>query len=463
MSSEHYSKFTGIVRGGNPADNPQVSFATLDNYLPTDKRDAITKRGGSKTWSATGSILGLGEYSKQGTSFIAPNVAHAIRHRRDGSTSYIENYDWTADTWGALTQGANASFSAAGIMCFAQHFNVLALCGGRPAMLTDISGTVNRLGGPAPTAAATIGTSGTGITSAVDQYAFYTFYDSTTGWESSPSPITTIAPFSNKTLDWSALETTVAKEGVDKKRLYRTQLSSGEEPYYMVVEIALTTTTYADTIADASLGAQGPDFGDHDPPPVLSFGVWAFAERFFISDGNDSVYYSLPYEGSAANLQYFSEDRRLRFPHKVVGAAYTASFEKLLFFMPAGKGIHYLAGNSESTFEKGQHRSDGGTNFPTSISVHGEYLAFYDTEPRVLTPGGYIDGYADNIRDLILEIADREYNSTAYVWSMWNDNQRVFLWGIAATDTGTAQWEDTSTGLAIEWEDITSGAVVEWA
>lgn len=464
MGSEHYSKFTGIIRGDNPADTPQVSFEILDNYLPTERRNAIVKRGGSKTWTATGNILGLGEYSKQSASYLAPNVSHVIRHRRNGGTSFVEKYDWSSDTWTALTLGANTSFGAGGIMSFAQHFNVMALCGGRPAMLTDISGTVNRLGGPAPTAAPTIGTSGTGITSSVTQYAFYTFYNSTTGWESSPSPIATIAPFTNKQLDWSALETTVAKEGVDKKRLYRTQLATGEEPYYRVTEINLATTTYADTVADAdaSLGAQGPDVGDHDPPPTTSYLTVAFADRLVVFT-DDKGYYSLPYEGNPANLEYFSEDRVFRFPFKVTGAVYSAAFEKLMVFQPTGKGIWYVAGNSEGTFSLGLHRADGGTNFPTSVCSQGEYLAFFDTMPRVLTSGGYLDDYANSLNDLILDVTDREYNSDAYVWCVWHDPQQAFVWGISATDTGTALWEDRDTGLSVAWEDTVTGSDVDWA
>lgn len=461
MTSEHYSKFMGIVRGNNPADAPQISFQVLDNCLPTDRRDAITRRGGSKTWATTGNVLGLGEYSKQSTSYIAPNVAWVLRHRRSGSTSYIEKYDWSADTWSALTLGASTAFAAAGIASFSQHYNFLAICGGRPAMLLDITGNVNRLGGPAPTTAATIATSATGITSAVTTYAYYTFYNSTTGWESSPSPITTIAPFTNKQLDWSALEITCDKEGVDKKRLYRVQLSSGEEPYYRVAEINLATTTYADTIADASLGAQGPDIGDHNPPPTTSYLTVAYADRIWVFKDNQA-WYSLPFEGDTANLEYFSEDRVEEFPFKVTGAIYSAAFEKLIIFMPAGKGIHYISGNSESTFQKGVHRADGGTNFPTSVSIHGEYLAFFDTEPRVLTPGGYVEGYAEFIRDLLQEVTDREYNSDAYVWSVWHDQNEAFIWGISATDTTTALWEDVDTGLAVEWEDVVTGATVDW-
>lgn len=458
---EFYSGFTGIVRGVNPVDVPQISFSTLDNYVPTDKRDAIVKRGGSDSWTATGSILGLGEYSEQQAAFRAPNISYVFRHRRDSTTSYIEHLNWQNSTWTNNTLGAqalSANFSSDAVASFFQQRTLLGICGGRPAKLASVTGTVERLGGPAPATAPTIGTSGTGLTGEV--VGFYTFYDSTTGWESSPSPITSVGTVTNKQLDWSALETTCAREGVDQKRLYRYQIATGEGPGFLVATIALATTTYTDTVADASLGIQAPDANDHDPPPTSSFLGCSYANRFWIASGSD-LYYSKADDGNNYQLEYYSSSRLFRFPQKITGLAYSPQFGKLLVFQPSGKGIHYIAGRSESTFEQDEHRSDGGTDFPSSVSVKGEMIAFWDSGPRIITPSGYKEGYGDNAKDDILDIVNADQDGDVWVWSVWHEAYKSFIWGLSATSTDIVSWED-SFASSSDWENIDTGAVVTW-
>lgn len=461
MKSEHYSQFVGIDRTTNPVDAPQVAFVKLDNAVVDSTTGAVTMRGGSTEWSATGDILGIFGYSKESASYLVPNVSHVVRHRRNGSTSYIERLDWSNSTWTAITQGANTSFGASGIAQSAQIDDVLCVCAGRPAYINDVTaGNINRLGGPAPTAAPTLGLSGTGLTGFTR--AFYTFYNSTTGWESSPSPIAEITA-TNDQIDWSALEITCAKEGVDKKNLYRTELlTEGAGTFKRVAQINLATTTYSDTVADASLGVDAPAVGDHEPPPSTSYICIAYANKFWIASGNE-LFYSKTYDGTLKSLEYFSLDRVFRFPARITGLAYTPDFGKLLIFLPSGLGIHYLSGRSDDTFEQDIFKAREGTNFPASVSWHDEHVAYWGARgPQLINTGGVVRDFAGGLSGQLSGIVEKEYNSTVYIFSEWSAYYEQFLFGISATDTATSQWFDRVTNLPVGWINRTTGALVEW-
>lgn len=462
MKKEFYSNWTGIVRGINPADAPQVSFLELDNLWPNDKRSGIVKRGGSDSWATTGATLGMGEYIEQQSVFSAPKIAYVFRHRRSSGTSTIEHLNWSTSAWTNNTLGAqsgSANWSSDGLASYCQQRSLMAICGGRPCKVTSVTGTVERLGGPAPTAAPTIGSSGTGLTGTV--VAFYTFYDSTTGWESSPSPIASIGSVANKQLDWSGLETTCAREGVDQKRLYRYQLATGEGPGFRVATISLATTTYTDTVADASLGAQAPDANDHDPPPTPSFLNYAFANRIWIAKGSQ-LWYSKADDGNNYMLEYFSPLRVFNFPQRITGLTYSPQFGKLLVFQPSGKGIHYISGRSESTFEQDVLRTDSGTDFPSSVSVHGDHVAYWDSGPRVMTPSGEIEDYGDFAKDHVLDVVNTNNDGDVFIWSAWHQNSGSFIWGLSTSSAVTAAWEDSILESTAEWEDILTGATATW-
>lgn len=460
---EYYSQFRGIVRSVPSADAPQTSHLILDNYVINRVKGGMMKRAGSKTWAATGDCLGMGEYSKDSTSLRQPNVSYVIRHMRSGGASAFSYYDWTTDAWIAITLGASTSFATNGITTFAMVGQMLAVCGGRPAKLTDpIAGTMTRLGGPAPTAAPTWGNSGTGLTGTTT--GFYTFYDSTTGWESSPSPITASLTISNKQIDWSAMETTCAREGVDKKRLYRTQLaSSASGPYYRVTEIALATTTYSDTIADASLGAAGPAIGDHDPPPTDCYLCVEYGNYVWIASGS-SLYYSNAFDGNNYQLEYYSQARVFRFPARIMGLAYSADFGRLLVFCPPGYGIHYISGLSNATFTQGVFSKKEGTNFPTSIEIHEQHCAYWGTNgPSLIDTSGVVKTFGDDINEAVRSVATGSYSGDIHIFCRWQPVLKQFLWFVSATDTGTSvPWGEVVANADVQWEDISAGSVVTW-
>lgn len=462
--SEYYTGFRGIKRAQPSPDCPQVAFQILENYVVNRVKGGLMKRAGSLTWNTTGTTYGLGEYAKTQTSLLQPNVNYVVRHRRSGATSTFEYHNPSGSTWTSIALGAQVTgqFGINGLASFAQCNTLMAICAGRPAKLVDpTSGTIERLGGPAPTAAPTW-TPAAGALSG-QTVGCYTFYDSTTGWESSPSPLTALTTLSSQKIDWSALETSCAREGVDKKRLYRTQLTSqGEGLMYRVTEISLATTTYSDTVTDANLGAESPEIGDHNPPPTSSYLVIEYENRFWIANGT-ALYYSKPFAGNNYDLEYFSEARVEYFPGRITGLAYSADFGRLLVFCAPGQGIHYISGRSDSTFEKGLFKKSEGTHFPASIAVHEESVAYWGTNgPSIVTPSGTVKTFGDDLKESIRTLSTREYNSDVWVFCLWHPVQEQFLWFVSITDTAISAWENAILHTDVQWENIETGAVVEW-
>ena len=459
--SKLFSKYGGINQSVDAVDISPRTFLTLDNFIVNQRIGEARKRPGTYHWSVTGDIWGVGAYSKETSFTKLPVYDIPVRHRRDGSTSVIEKLNWSTLVWDTITQGTYVStfLGVSDVWSTAQIGTLLAVCSGRPAKLTSDSGNLERLGGPAPTTAPTVGNSGTGLTGS---YSFvYTFYDSTTGWESSPSPASSAVTITNKQLDLSALETTYAREGIDKKRIYRT-LRTGEAPYLYDGEVAIATTTYSTTVADGSLGATAPDSGDHNPPPTTSHLVAAHENRLWISDGGKSLYYSHPYDGNNYQLEYFSSERRIDLPARITGLVVTAS-SGLQVFLPPGFGVYEVEGRSESQFSLRKRFDEIGTNFHDSVSTHEDFIAFWGaTGPMVITPSGVLRDFSRAIEPTLRSLLVAEYGTSVFVWSRWSDYLKQFVFGFSATDATAAQWLETETGVPVNWMDVDTGATIGW-
>jgi len=110
MKSAVYREFGGLKTQFNPLDAPQASFLRCENFLLNRELGGLVKRGGSEAWTITGDVRGLGGYVKKNNAAIGtPIVEYPIIHRRNGSTSYFDYYNWGTSTWTTLTQGANMS------------------------------------------------------------------------------------------------------------------------------------------------------------------------------------------------------------------------------------------------------------------------------------------------------------------------------------------------------------------
>ena len=486
-----YDKFIGLNSSTTQIAAPQVSFLALDNFFVNKQRNALVKRGGSyissaggySYWgngfwaldywgdgfwaespanAANGDDWGFGGYAKSTASTRVPVITIPIRHRLDGVTHYIDKYNWDARAWEPLDLGEFTSFDTGDITGFAQIGSLFCICGDRPAKILDIdTPEVTRLGGPGPETAPSIAASvSSGALSGRYGYC-YTFYDSTTGWESSPSPITDILEVSAKDIEISSLETSCDREGVDKKRLYRTQFT-GEQPYFLVDEIDIADTTFSDDVIDDSLNdaINPPDIGDHDAPPENAYVVGAHDGRLWIASGSE-LWYSLPYIDNPVNLEYFSVTRRLALEQRITGLAVTRVYG-LVVFCPPEFGVYQITGNADTGYSLGTLFPSEGTNYHPSICVKDDYLAYWGSSgPSLIDASGRVPNFSLETRNLIKDIVMGEYNSDVFCWTVWHEESRNFIFGYSVTNDSSTAFFDTITGISVRVVDSFTGALIE--
>ncbi|PIR06686.1 MAG: hypothetical protein COV55_02935 [Candidatus Komeilibacteria bacterium CG11_big_fil_rev_8_21_14_0_20_36_20] len=166
-----------------------------------------------------------------------------------------------------------------------------------------VSGTVKPLGITAPTVKLTTVDGGTGSisTSSETLQYMYTFYDSSEGIESAPSPVSDELSLSaNKEVDISDFQTS-SNVFVDKIRIYR--IGADATDFTLIVEIDNGDTTYTDNIQTINAIGTILSTYDYTPPPV---GLRYFTEAYGIifAAKNNYLYFSeigLPDAWPAAN------------------------------------------------------------------------------------------------------------------------------------------------------------------
>jgi len=155
------------------------------------------------------------------------------------------------------------------------------------------------MGVPNPTGAPTLVKSG-GSGSVHEDRAYVYTYLSTFGSvieESGPSPatnISTVEPNATVTVSgFSAPPTT--GYNITGIRIYRTVVgTSGGVNYQFVAQIAIATTSYADTVLAASLGQILPSLY-YEPPPSTLTGLVAMPNGILAGFTGNQIYFSEPY------------------------------------------------------------------------------------------------------------------------------------------------------------------------
>ena len=466
MDKAQFDELQGIDVVNTSIAAPQVSFRELLNYYVNrdGEHGALVKRGGSNTYSVTGDLWGIKGYKLDTGTAAQPPRDVPIRHRRNASTSYIEKLTLSTDAWANITLGAQTSFSIGDIMQTAQIKDLMCICAGKPAQLSDItSGSVERLGGEAPSAPS-VATGAAGVLTGTYSYVI-TFKDETSGWESSPSAVTSNVSPSAQQVAMTSIPTTAQRENVSHVYIYRT-ISTNEAPYRYAGKVTLGTATYNDNIADASLGEAAPVAEDHDPPPTEAYVVAAFKQRFWIAAGNE-IYYSQPDDGTGVPLEYFSPNRVVRVDNKVTALMPNAQGGLYIFSAP-GFGIKEILGRftDENDFEVVDAFPGEGTYFGSSVAIGGknnELIAYWGgSGPTFIANKNINTQSAEQVSKKYEDAVIGEYDGNIFAWTVWDALRGHFIMSICSLGSTIGQWVNSVSGSDSDWEDSVAVTDVEW-
>jgi len=457
------------------------SVSVAGSYLTTDPVDSYSVTGEGSGWyriileftkadsssrniyvsfrASMAATSNIPNYTGAGTETI--HVWGIFANDYYDLPDYVQTVAAASNTpaWTSMTINADVSSGLAtnGISRMVQIEETLAIFAGTPARITGLSDEVTRLGGDAPAAAPTIAATVAAGSLTGTYSACYTYYDSVSGWESSPSPISNEITIAAKNIDWSGLALPATpKEGVDSFRLYRTE-STGELTFYLVAEVSSALTTYLDTVT--SLTSEAPGIGDHDPPPAGAYLGESYANRFWTTDGLCNLHFSKAYDGDVNNLQYFPSTNVITFNQKITGLRASERLGGLLVFKAPGFGIDLIRGKSEDTFEVVTLYSEMGTNYDSSITIEGDDVCFWGQSGPEVIRNGNIQRYASKpLEDKIKDLITQDYNMSSYIWSFWHPYYKQVFWGVSAYSDEGSGWVELSSGLFSSWEVLSTGS-----
>ncbi|MBU2177483.1 MAG: hypothetical protein KJ556_20515 [Gammaproteobacteria bacterium] len=201
----------------------------------------------------------------------------------------------------------------------------------------------------------------------------YTFYDSNTGTESDPSPITaSLTVAVNASVSITNISVSSASR-VTSRRLYRTIAGGGS--YYLVATIPDNVTTiYTDTVADSRLSVSA--VMDQGIPPTGDI-VVAYGNQLFMAGDPDypqRLYFCLPNKPDSFPSVYYVETESA--DDKILNIAKFAG--KL--YLVQGEGIATLLGSDATNYTTYNTRSHIGTiaRWSTAVGPDGIYFVGSD-------------------------------------------------------------------------------------
>ena len=212
----------------------------------------------------------------------------------------------------------------------------------------------------------------------------YTYFNSTTGHESSPSPVSTCSGvFTAKTVQVGVIASPDSQ--VDQIRIYRTTDGGSNNPINMQEifgsPFANATTSYGDQTLDANLGLRAaPAFLLNDPPvpSKLTSGtsysqgrIWTFQDNVTYYSGFEEIANGVPEECFPSGL----DGNFYRWSNQV--NAHAALPDGIAVLTP--EKVFKVEGDSLDTFRRYTLLEKRGTRSRTAIAVLGSSVAWLDT------------------------------------------------------------------------------------
>lgn len=269
---------------------PPTAFAISRNTclksISTGKAIVAKRRGGTtfNTTPVTGStaVIGQHEYRRLSAGAFTNYyllVSDSGRLDKADTSGTLTTIDATAFT-SSSTQSHLPAFADANNLSFiingveAKKYNGTAL---------STFGIVQPSTGPSLAAGAAGNHNGT-------YEARVTFYNTSTGHESSAGTTSATVTVASKHIAWTNIPVSSDAQ-VDARKLYIRNTATQPVFYYVGTIADNTTTTYDSNLLDSSLTVLGPDTDSNDPPPTgVKYLAW-HRSRMFVAD-DTAVYFS---------------------------------------------------------------------------------------------------------------------------------------------------------------------------
>ncbi len=249
------------------------------------------------------------------------------------------------------------------------------------------SNTLSNWGIATPTVAPTLTVnSGTGLTVYTSWCYCYTYYNSNTAHESSPSAISACSGGPITFASIGVRVTASLDPQVTNIRIYRTPDGGAQDPALMqeisISPVANTTGTYVDTTLDVNLSIRvAPEFLTNDPPTpqrgfvAYSGRLWGFLNNTSYYSGFEEIQNGVPEECWPSGLggNYYPWDKQ-------VEAHATLSDGVTVF---TSQRIYKIDGDSLDTFRRYTLLERRGTRSITSVVSLGGSVAWLDTSSTV--------------------------------------------------------------------------------
>lgn len=275
----------GLNQGAAPSAIDPREMQELQNWYPYASR--LRRRGGVRRLTTTSAwdtdITAMFPLKKSDGTWVLLVGGGAKFGKLDG-TSVVD-----LPFGGSL--GAPAPSTAPWV--FFQYKNhAYALRKGYGTLLRLSDDVVLEAGMAAPAAACTIAQGAAGDLSAADYRAVYTDYNTDTGMESNPSPVSNVLSLgASKKIDYTGIAIS-ANPFTNARRVYRA-LPNQQNEYFFVFQISnnVDTTFTGENVKVVDLG-RTVSFRNGVPPAGLDVAtIWN--ERLFASDGTDLFFSEL--------------------------------------------------------------------------------------------------------------------------------------------------------------------------
>jgi hypothetical protein len=206
----------------------------------------------------------------------------------------------------------------------------------------------------------------------------YTYYNTKDGTESNPCAPSNEVTANNNAIAIPLVASTESQ--VDKIRVYR--VGGNQLNYTLVSEVANSTTTFTDNMADASLEGTLLLTLEYSKPPVGLQYLVEFAGTFFGAVAN-KLYFTEP----LGNPNYWPETNYIRLPLDITGIAVTANgivaFTKYTSYI--------ITGTDYTTFVLLLLAADQGCTSHYSITRYKSGVLFTSTDGICYTDGSSVE------------------------------------------------------------------------